>query len=236
MKSNDKLNLESAVFMEVDFMIDDILKGYSPNGKVYTPFKAQVIDDFFAMLYINVGARYNEDPLARDLASVLYEIKAYWQKPIPYIQWANNQRVSFKGEDPHFQYITTHLYETEYRIRDSWDDLQKTKSEKPLVFEYLANFLRHYLEILEIKPNDKEPSEAIDWALQLSVREKLLEFEKSLSDFLPYDDTPMISIPVEDNIKFLSKNERYALVPDKQSTVFSKIFNKRDGGDLELEF
>ena len=236
MKLKDEIISESAIFMDVDFIVDDLLKGYSPKGKVYTPFKAQVIGDFFAMLYINVGSRYNEDSLAMDLAEVLHKINVHWRKPMPTLNWANFPYVSFNGEDPDLQYITTHLYETDYRRRDFWDDLQKIKSKNPLVFEYLGGFLQHYLDILEIKPNHKEPSELVEGVLHCIVREKLQEFEKSLSDFLPYDTTPMISVPVEDNIKFLSKNERYVLVPDKQSIVFSKIFDKTSSRDLELEF
>lgn len=232
-----KMSLESALVMDVDFIVNDALKGYYVSDKVYTPFKSQVIRNFFAMLSINIGARYKEEPVAQELADILYKMNIRWQKPsIDLFDWVNSQCVSFGGKDPHFQYITTHLYETDYRMRDSWDDLQKIKSENSSIFEYMDQSLQHYLGILEIKPNDKEPSEVTEVELHSRVREKLKPFEESLHRFLPYDDTPMVLVPVEDNIDFLSKNERYVLIPDKQSVVFSKIFNKGRGEDLELEF
>ena len=92
------MSLESALVMDVDFIVNDALKGYYVSDKVYTPFKSQVIRNFFAMLSINIGARYNEEPVAQELADILYKMNIRWQKPsIDLFDWVNSQCVSFGG-------------------------------------------------------------------------------------------------------------------------------------------
>ena len=49
-----KMSLESALVMDVDFIVNDALKGYYVSDKVYTPFKSQVIRNlkkYFQELY-----------------------------------------------------------------------------------------------------------------------------------------------------------------------------------------